>query len=224
MRGEDIAARYLDLLEPWLTRRDALAGDVLDAGCGPGNVTDGVRSRFGRSVAGIDFSESMIDIAKGRYPECDFRRADVTALPYEDRRFALSYSFRTLQHVPELNSAVAELARVTRPGGRVIFDFVGMANPVGMARSLASAAPGFIYLRADRRRTISNACRSAGLVVDEWLTVQRFVDRANLEKYFGPLKALVGGLGAVIDSGLAIMPGGDRLALRSAVVARRPSE
>jgi SAM-dependent methyltransferase len=74
-------------------------------------------------VVGIDTSSRAVAQARGRTGHTEgisFEQADVTALPFADARFDGSRSDRTLLHVPQPELALAELVRVTRPGGRVV--------------------------------------------------------------------------------------------------------
>jgi SAM-dependent methyltransferase len=87
---------------------------VLDVGCGTGEDT---RALPGRSV-GLDASAAMIGEAARRGG--DFVRGDAHALPFRDGTFDGCRADRTLQHLVHPERALAELARVTRPGGRVV--------------------------------------------------------------------------------------------------------
>jgi ubiquinone/menaquinone biosynthesis C-methylase UbiE len=102
---------------------------VLDVGCGMGDDVFAIAERVGHSgaVVGADASEAMIEEARRRAPPgapVSFQVADARALPFADGAFDGVRAERLLMHVPEVPRAVAEMARVTRPGGRVsVFDF-----------------------------------------------------------------------------------------------------
>jgi ubiquinone/menaquinone biosynthesis C-methylase UbiE len=81
-------------------------------------------------LAGADLSPDMITVAEqaanshGLAHRISFRVADVTTLPYPDDSFDLVVSTLSMHHWPAVEPAIAELARVVRPGGRVmIYDF-----------------------------------------------------------------------------------------------------
>jgi ubiquinone/menaquinone biosynthesis C-methylase UbiE len=95
---------------------------VLDAGCGAGEVCVDLRELVGSAgrVVGIDASALMIDTARTRVTTAEFEVADITALPYDDNTFDAARSERVLQHLDDPQAAVGELARVVRPGGRVM--------------------------------------------------------------------------------------------------------
>jgi ubiquinone/menaquinone biosynthesis C-methylase UbiE len=102
---------------------------VLDVGCGMGDDVLAIAQRVGPSgcVVGADMSEVMIKEARRRAPPgapVTFQLADVRELPFPDQDFDGVRAERLLMHVPEVQRAVAEMVRVTRPGGRVsVFDF-----------------------------------------------------------------------------------------------------
>jgi ubiquinone/menaquinone biosynthesis C-methylase UbiE len=102
---------------------------VLDAGCGTGDDARGMVARLGASgrVVGLDASEETLEHARRRAAEAstavEFVHGDVHNLPFADATFSSCRAERVLQHVEDPHQAVGELARVTRPGGRVvIFD------------------------------------------------------------------------------------------------------
>jgi SAM-dependent methyltransferase len=97
---------------------------VLDAGCGLGAAAREVARhvRPGGSVMAVDVSEQMIDSARSRddgTTGVEYELADVTALPYATGSFDRSRCERVLQHLPDPDAAIGELARVTVPGGLV---------------------------------------------------------------------------------------------------------
>ncbi len=102
------------------------AGDqVLDVGCGTGEDARTIAGRIaGVSVIGIDASEEKIREARARtlgLPRpVDFRVADAYALPFEDETFDACRADRVLHHLVDPAKALAEMARVTRSGGRVV--------------------------------------------------------------------------------------------------------
>ena len=96
---------------------------LLDAGCGLGEVARQLRSRVGASgsVAAVDRSEQAIAVAESRHDgsSVTYKVADITALDYPDGHFDGTRCERVLQFVSDPDGAIEELARVTRPGGRV---------------------------------------------------------------------------------------------------------
>ena len=103
----------------------ALAGGdrvVGDLGCGTGQVS-AVLAPFVARVIAVDASAAMLQAAKKRLQglgNVDLRRGDLEALPIDDARLDVATLMLVLHHVPEPERALAEVARVLKPGGRTI--------------------------------------------------------------------------------------------------------
>lgn len=121
----DRPLRLFSLEEPPMLRRiDRLSnGTVLDAACGSGRYSAHLVER-GHDVIGVDRSEAMLDLARGKLPQATFRRGDLTDLPVDDGAVDASVCALALVHVEDLDAAMSELARVLRPGGRLIISDV----------------------------------------------------------------------------------------------------
>ena len=130
VRFLDVAAA-MDTIRVQRERTYALlavrAGDhLLDAGCGLGDVVRALARLVGAGgrVVGVDTSDVMLaqarERSRGQDLPIEFQRADITRLPFPDASFAGSRAERVLEHLAAPEHAVAELARVTRPGGRVV--------------------------------------------------------------------------------------------------------
>jgi ArsR family transcriptional regulator len=95
---------------------------VGDLGCGTGQVTAALAPFVARVIA-VDGSAAMLQAAKKRLQgadNIDLRRGDLEALPIDDARLDAATLMLVLHHVPEPEGALAELARVLKPGGRAI--------------------------------------------------------------------------------------------------------
>jgi ubiquinone/menaquinone biosynthesis C-methylase UbiE len=123
----------LDELEIELVARHGKGRDVLECGCGTGLLLERFTG-FAGSAKGIDLSPGML--VKARARGLDVTEGSVTELPFEDASFDVTCSFKVLAHVPQIGKALAEMARVTRPGGVVLAEFY---NPLSL-RSLAKRA------------------------------------------------------------------------------------
>jgi len=92
---------------------------LLDAGCGAGLLAL-LASLRGAQVTAFDASASLLEIARARIPECEVRQGDLEALPFADTTFDSVTAVNTVFYAANMDTAVGELARVVRPGGRVV--------------------------------------------------------------------------------------------------------
>jgi ubiquinone/menaquinone biosynthesis C-methylase UbiE len=104
---------------------DVAGLEILDAGCGSGPLMEALRAK-GAVVSGFDLSPAMVELARQRLGEdADVRVADLGApLPYPDDRFDLVAASLSLHYVKDWASALAELRRVLKPGGRLIVSII----------------------------------------------------------------------------------------------------
>lgn len=96
----------------------AAGATVLDAGCGAGGTLRELKNRGVARAVGFDFSPLALKTARERAPGAVLN-ADLTRLPFADRAFDLVYCADVIEHIPDDRAAVAEIARVLKPGGRV---------------------------------------------------------------------------------------------------------
>jgi ubiquinone/menaquinone biosynthesis C-methylase UbiE len=126
-RRADLTERVRRFVEP---RGDERA---LDAGTGTGALAFALATQV-REVVALDLVPELLAEARKRaaeFPNVTFVEGDVTSLPAELGQFDLVGTLRTLHHVRRPELAVAELARVTRPGGLVlVVDQVAHADPL----------------------------------------------------------------------------------------------
>ncbi len=149
---------------------------VLDVGCGAGDEVRALARLVGLSgqATGIDAGEAMVAEARRRAvaegSTARFATADTARLPFPDARFDGCRADRVLQHLADPASAVAEMARLVRPGGRVVLaepdweTYVVDAPDRGLTRRILNA-------RCDRfpsgwvGRGLPRLLRAAGLEV-----------------------------------------------------------
>jgi SAM-dependent methyltransferase len=91
---------------------------VLEVGCGWGELAARLGSELGVRVVAVDSSPRMVELARER--GVDARVADVQALPFDDGSFDCVVANWMLYHVPDLDLGLGEIARVLRPGGRLV--------------------------------------------------------------------------------------------------------
>lgn len=95
---------------------------LLDVGCGTGALSARL-SDSGYEVVGLDLSRGMLDVMRERAPGVEAVLASATDIPFADEAFDLSLSVATLHHIADpddVRGALAEMARVVRPGGHVL--------------------------------------------------------------------------------------------------------
>lgn len=105
---------------------------VLDAGSGPGRFTLELL-RLGAHVTALDISPGQLELLRARVPDVETVLGDITDLSrFGDDSFDVAVCFGgPLSYVVDLaDEAVAELARVTKPGGHVLVSVMGFAGAV----------------------------------------------------------------------------------------------
>ncbi|MDP9231504.1 MAG: class I SAM-dependent methyltransferase [Actinomycetota bacterium] len=129
-RAEELEAKVVRFVAP--------AGDerVLDSGSGAGALAFALAPHV-RAVVAVDLVPELLEQGRTRgerFPNVSFVEGDATKLSFEPFSFDLAGSLRTLHHIARPELAVAELARVTRPGGRVlVVDQIASVDPVAAA-------------------------------------------------------------------------------------------
>src|SRR5215471_1091214 len=91
-------------------------GRALDVACGTGRHA-AYLAASGHEVVGVDSSAKMLQVARRRLPGVELRQASIESLPFADGCFDLVVCALALTHLPSLDRATAELARVVRRGG-----------------------------------------------------------------------------------------------------------
>jgi SAM-dependent methyltransferase len=125
----------------------------------------------GARVFGVDISEPTVGQARAAFPGDALRAAvsDVRALPFRDASFDAIYSMGTIEHFDETERAVAEIARVLKPGGRAIVGVPNRHDP--FLRPLLSTALQALGLyaygfeKSYSRRALRRMLEAAGLAV-----------------------------------------------------------
>jgi SAM-dependent methyltransferase len=142
-------------------------GRALDAACGTGRHARRL-VELGHRVSGIDLTPEMLERARVNVPEATFAVADLRELPFPDESFELAVCGLAMSHLPSLNEAVAELARVLTPGGRLIISvlhpfqaLLGWNAPFSGADGSRAFVREHPHLHAD----YLSAFTSAGLTV-----------------------------------------------------------
>ena len=102
---------------------------ILEVGCGTGRIIELLPGRSENMVGG-DVTFQMLQKAKARLAATSTRllNFDARHLPLKSEQFDLTYSFKVLPHVVSVHLAIAEMTRVTKQGGVVIFEFYNALN------------------------------------------------------------------------------------------------
>ncbi|HEY0373661.1 MAG TPA: class I SAM-dependent methyltransferase [Amnibacterium sp.] len=126
--SDRLAVRFLEVLAPQPGRR------ALDVGAGPGVLTAPLADLLGpTAVAAVDPSRSFVRALRDRLPEVDVREAPAEALPFPDDAFDLAVAQLVVNFMSDPVAGLAEMARVTRPGGVVaasVWDYGGDRSPL----------------------------------------------------------------------------------------------
>lgn len=134
--------RLIDELELELVRRYGAGKDIFEAGCGTGLLLREAAA-VARAALGLDLSRGMLGPARAR--GLRVVQGTLTDVPLPSASFDLVYSMKVLAHVPPIEQAVAELARLVRPGGHLLLEFY---NPMSL-RYLAKRVGGPGKIAAD---------------------------------------------------------------------------
>jgi demethylmenaquinone methyltransferase/2-methoxy-6-polyprenyl-1,4-benzoquinol methylase len=168
--------------------------DALDVACGTGDLALELRRRIGADgrVVGCDFSERMLELARAKSGEhglaVEFGWADALDLPYGDASFDTVTIGFGARNLADLDRGIAEMARVLRPGGRLVIleitrptreplaSFYGLwfDRLVPMLGNLAGDSDAYSYLPESVRtfpepRELAAQMDGAGLIGIRWL-------------------------------------------------------
>ena len=138
----DADPSHEDASSPWYQLVREYIGDVaglrvLEVACGRGGFVRQL-ARAGAHVTGCDFSSAALRAASSKVfspdtpPLATLVQGDAQSLPFADKSFDAVVSCETIEHLPQVRTAIAEMYRVTRPGGKLFlttpnyFNFMGL--------------------------------------------------------------------------------------------------
>ncbi|TIW65287.1 MAG: methyltransferase domain-containing protein, partial [Mesorhizobium sp.] len=209
---------------------------ILDVGCGTGSLTFELAKSAGLAeIQAIDFSPVFIEAAKARNTDSriTFSQADATALPFADDAFDRALALLVLHFVPETGKAVAEMRRVTRPGGviaAVVWDHLGgMPGMRMMIDTVAALSESGRQMRSrycfqpmmqpgEMKRTFVE--QGLADVTETELMIR--MDYADFDDYWAPIGAGEGPLGKYMSTVDAAERTRIEAAVRDAYQAGRP--
>jgi SAM-dependent methyltransferase len=184
---------------------------ALDVGCGPGALTADLVQRLGaRAVCAVDPSGSFVAAVRARFPGVDARSGAADQLPFGDDAFDVTLAQLVVHFLADPVAGLAEMARVTRPGGVVaacVWDHAGGTGPLATfwraVHDIDPAARDEAGLPGAREGHLALLCQAAGLSdiessslsVTVWFdTVDDWWERFTLG--VGPAGAYVAQLGS----------------------------
>jgi SAM-dependent methyltransferase len=156
-------------------------GRVLEVGCGMGDFAERLAHELGAEVVATDLSARMVELSGAR--GLDARVADVQDLPFADGEFGCAVANWMLYHVPDLDRALRELARVLVPRGTLVATTIGAEHMADVWQLVGFGVPlrefsresGEELLRRHFRR-VEREDVDATLVFPDEPAVHRYVD------------------------------------------------
>jgi SAM-dependent methyltransferase len=177
---------------------EAAPARVLEVGPGPGELSERIRDELGADVVAVDISPRMVELTCERGIEAIV--GDVQELPFPDGSFDCAIAAWMLYHVPDVERGIGELARVLRPGGRLVAVTNGADHWDGL-RELVTDERGELCFTAENAeellgRSFERVDRrdAAGWIVfPDRAAAQAFVEaamtlRGELPDFDGPLR------------------------------------
>jgi ubiquinone/menaquinone biosynthesis C-methylase UbiE len=222
-RWSKLAGRlFLDWLDPPPNLR------WIEVGCGNGAFTEELIARCApTAVTAIDPSEGQLAFAKERPGAtlAQFQIGDAQALPFADRSFDAAAMALVITFVPDAAKAVAEMARVVKPGGLVAtYMWDTLAGGVPLApievalKSLGKAPPSRINPAASRRETMQALWQAAGLQAIETRQIRIPVVYSSFDDFCESNLVPIGPAGQVISA----MSDGERQQLKARLREQLP--
>ena len=145
---------------------DLPVGTALDAACGTGRHAAWLAAA-GHATTGIDATPEMLDIARTRVPDADFRLGDLARLPVDDGAFDFAICALALAHLERPGPAIREIARAVRPGGRIVLTDAHPTFVLIQGQAVFPSGDGLAYVRnyPHLHGTYLAAFKTAGLEV-----------------------------------------------------------
>lgn len=198
--SEPLAARFADLLTVQPGQR------VLDVGCGPGALTLELVKRLGvEAVAAVDPAAAFVDAVRTRIPGVDAQVAVAEKLPFNDGEFDGAVAQLVVHFMTDPVAGIAEMARVTRPGGRVaacVWDYAGGRGPLSVfwaaVNSLDPGASDESGLAGARAGHLAELFEATGLREVESSEVSVHLDVPSFQDWWEPYTFGVGPAGSYV--------------------------
>jgi SAM-dependent methyltransferase len=132
---------YTPLFEAVLQKTALGPGlSLLDIGCGSGLFCQ-MAMLLGAQVSGLDASEALLDIARQRTPQGDFRVGEMEELPYADQTFDVVAGFNSFQFAADPVNALVQARRMARKGGSLVLAVFGKPEDTEATAYFAALRP-----------------------------------------------------------------------------------
>src|SRR4030042_4751206 len=169
---------------------------ILDLGCGNGRFVELFQGKKVEYV-GIDASEKLIEIARGKYPNINFRAFDGLKIPFSDNYFDAIYCVAVLHHIPgnELRQEfLKEVCRVLKPSCRLVLStwylwqqntFWGLVFKFTLKKLVGKSRLDFFdvmepwgkiserYVHNFRKKELKNLIRKCGFEIEDFFVLRR---------------------------------------------------
>lgn len=153
---------------------------ILDIGCGPGTLAKALAAD-GAAVTGVDPGEAALARARAAVPGARFEAASGEALPFPEASFQGAVMLNALHHVPDPARALAEAARVLRPGYALV-----VVEPLASGSFFDALKPieDETAIRAAAQAAIAAAIGSGDFACARDLTIERRERFASIDAFF----------------------------------------
>jgi len=186
---------------------------AIDVGCGPGALTSILVDRLGADrVAAVDPSTSFVEACRERLPGVDVRLGGAESLPHDDDSFDVAAACLVVHFMADPVGGLAEMARVTRPGGWVgatVWDLAGSRAPMWplweAVAELQPEHPGEREFHGGSRAGLVAILEGAGLRGVEAVELPVTVTHPSFEEWWEPY---LHGVGPAGDAVAALGPDG----------------
>jgi ubiquinone/menaquinone biosynthesis C-methylase UbiE len=147
---------------------------VLDVGCGLGGTARHLAQQYKCNVVGVDLTEEYISVGEkltelvGLSDLVELRHGSALEIPYEDERFDIVWTEHVQMNIADKNRFYSEIARVLKPGGRLLFHdvFRGLGDPPFYPAPWAEDESISALVTESEARSI---IEQVGLEIDQWI-------------------------------------------------------
>lgn len=181
---------------------------VLDVGCGTGALTEELVRRVGAmDVSAVDPSSSFVSAMRDRLPGVDVREGFAERLPFESGQFDATLAQLVVHFMADPVASLAEMRRVTRPGGVVVacvWDYAGNRGPLGIfwdvAREIRRDVRDESQLAGTREGHLVSLFEAAGLQRVSQSVLHATIEHSTFDEWWDPFTQGAGPAGAFVAS------------------------